>query len=287
MARRHGSSKKTRRASNASARRRGRAIGFGVTAGAVLAFGMSPLAAAPEAKADFDFLDLIDFSGAVGAAAEPAALTGVQVAQDFQTDFYLPILAQVEAYIDNPANATVLQEINQPWVELFGRDLIGNGITGDTTNTSVFGSLDPSYFGNLQDGGYWLGDGANGADAGTTLDPGDNGVDGGIAGLFGNGGDGGSGIDGGTGGAGGAGGLEFGNGGDGGEGGAGTIGELGGQGGAGGAAPSWFGNGGDGGEGGTGGAGAAGEAGKTGFSGTDGARLTPAVRAAKADKAVS
>ena len=51
MAGRH-SSKRNQRSRNAKARRRGRVLGAGTTAGAFLAFGMTPLATAPAAHAD-------------------------------------------------------------------------------------------------------------------------------------------------------------------------------------------------------------------------------------------
>lgn len=46
------SSKRHRKSANAEARRRRRVVGLGTSAGAFLAFGMTPLAAAPSAHAD-------------------------------------------------------------------------------------------------------------------------------------------------------------------------------------------------------------------------------------------
>ena len=171
-------------------------------------------------------------------------------------DLYQPLHTAGENIINDPANAALLNAINQPFVDLFGRDLIGNGITGDITNTSTFGNAGD--FGNLSDGGFLFGDGANGASGAPSLDSGAGGA-GGDAGLIGNGGDGGAGIDGAAGGAGGTGGSLLGDGGAGGVGSAGIDGGSGGSGGVGGDTDaSLFGIGGDGGDGGSGGVGGVG-----------------------------
>ncbi|HXO56422.1 MAG TPA: hypothetical protein VN866_07705, partial [Mycobacterium sp.] len=58
-------SKGNRQAAQAKARRRARAAGLGGSAGAFLAFGLSPLVGAPTAKADV-FDDIFDL--AIGSA---------------------------------------------------------------------------------------------------------------------------------------------------------------------------------------------------------------------------
>jgi hypothetical protein len=66
------SSKGNRR--NAKARRRGRVVALGGSAGAFLAFGLTPLAAVPAANADFGFDDLIELlhPGLAAGAVDPA-----------------------------------------------------------------------------------------------------------------------------------------------------------------------------------------------------------------------
>ncbi|ORA77447.1 hypothetical protein BST29_23355, partial [Mycobacterium malmoense] len=71
--------------------------------------------------------------------------------------------------------------VNAPFVALFGRDVIGNGVNGFTgTNTSLIGQT--GWFGNLGDGGFLFGDGGTGA-AGTAAHT--AGFAGGSAGLIG------------------------------------------------------------------------------------------------------
>jgi hypothetical protein len=53
-------SKRNRKARAAKARRRGRVVGLGSSAGAFLALGLGPLAGAPPARADFGFDELLD-----------------------------------------------------------------------------------------------------------------------------------------------------------------------------------------------------------------------------------
>ncbi|MGC2652191.1 MAG: hypothetical protein WA317_01015, partial [Mycobacterium sp.] len=138
---------------------------------------------------------------ALGAMALPADVlpsdpTGL-------SDILSQVYASGEAFITNPADATLLQGINAPFVDLFGRDLIGNGVDDFTgANTSLLGST--GEFGNLGDGGFLLGDGGTGAGGVASLNAG-AGFAGGDAGIFGNGGWGGGGVDGGAGGPGGTG----------------------------------------------------------------------------------
>ncbi|MGB7870384.1 MAG: hypothetical protein WBM01_19275, partial [Mycobacterium sp.] len=171
----------------ATARRRRRAIGLGSGAGAFLAFGLSPLAAAPPARADvldtildpiinslagvdptlgadvsglatsFDPTFVGDQAAALGssadslAAAVPAA--NPTLADLFQTDFWLPLHAQLvplaTAFQDNPLGAA----INQAFATGGFCGLICNGADGT--------ALDPTG-GN---GGVWFGDGGAGFDA--------------------------------------------------------------------------------------------------------------------------
>ncbi|HEX7322137.1 MAG TPA: hypothetical protein VF299_04260, partial [Mycobacterium sp.] len=237
---------------------------------------MTPLASTPVAHAEPDLFGWVEdlLGGAAGAAAAlPQAVPTdwgnslvaleVNVAEWYHDDFYLPMHAAVENFINNSEGLTTL--INQPFVALFGRDLIGNGITaGDTiagtdtvwdgTNGSLFGGS--GWLGDLHDGGFLFGDGGAGADGAA----GAMGEAGGSAGMFGNGGVGGVGADGATGGHGGSGGWLFGDGGAGGTGGAGYAGQAGGTGGGGGYAGILFGFGG------------AGGAGGAGYTGADGAQ---------------
>ncbi|GFG72982.1 hypothetical protein [Mycobacterium botniense] len=65
-------------------------------------------------------------------------------------------------WITSPIGGPVDEVINTPFVLLFGRDLIGNGINGFTgTNDSLLGSS--GLFGNLSDGGFLIGNGGTGA----------------------------------------------------------------------------------------------------------------------------
>jgi hypothetical protein len=87
------------------------------------------------------------------------------VTQRFQDDFYAPLHTDAENFIDDPANVDFLNAINQPFVELFGRDLIGNGIQlGDSisgTDDTFVGTIDAllPFLGKLHDGGLLFGDG--------------------------------------------------------------------------------------------------------------------------------
>ncbi|OSC36753.1 PE domain-containing protein [Mycobacterium decipiens] len=154
------------------------------------------------------------------------------VAHGFQTSVYGPIHTAGQAWLESPFGEVLNPIINAPTNVLFGRDLIGNGVTG--TAVAPTGGA----------GGFLLGDGG----AGYTPTGGSSAVGGtgGSAGLIGNGGIGGAGFAGGAGGMGGTGGWLMGNGGMGG------AGDVGGNGGTGGQA-LLFGNGGLGGPGGIGG----------------------------------
>ncbi len=203
--------------------------------------------------------DLAEVAAVPAAAASSSSLAGLDasVANAFTTYIDDPIQAAVQAWINSPLGEEVDPVINLPFVALFGRDLIGNGITvdaNDTVNDSPIGGLDPSLFGNVTDGGFLAGDGGNGA-PGTYGGDGGVGFSGGDAGLIGDGGAGGMGAPGDAGGAGGTGGSLLGDGGAGGAGGDATAARAaGGAGGTGGDA-ELFGVGGAGGNGGTGGPG--------------------------------
>ncbi|HEU4360321.1 MAG TPA: PecA family PE domain-processing aspartic protease [Mycobacterium sp.] len=146
---------------------------------------------------------------------------------------------------DNP----LFDLVNAPFVLLFGRDLIGDGLsigaaipivggTWEGVNTSLLGGLLP-FLGNLGDGGFLSGNGGDAAELSGTAGV----YDGGNAFLFGNGGDGSAGATGAQG--------TFADGGDG-------EGAAGGAGGNGGNAGWLYGAGGSGGAGGDGGNGAPG-----------------------------
>ena len=236
----------------ARACRRGRAIGAGTAAGAFLAFGMTPLAAAPVANADgldvvldpilnslasiapaltTDLTSMIagiDPSFATEGAASAALPAADDLATMFQQYVYTPLETAAQSWILSPTGEQVDGFLNST----FGEFLIGNGAAGT--------AADPT--GGA--GGLWFGDG--GAGWNSTV-AGEAGGDGGSAGIFGDGGIGGSGGNGAAGGEGGAGGSFMGLGG---EGGAGGAGGAGGDGGA--AVGSLFGIGGDGGNAGDG-----------------------------------
>lgn len=177
--------------------------------------------------------------------------------------FYAPLHAGLQEWITSPFGAFSLDLINAPFVTLFGRDLIGDGIDGfDGVNDSLFGQW--GGFGDAGDGGFLFGNGGAGIDG--------VGGAGGDAGFFGHGGAGGLGATGAAGGDGGAGGWFMGIGGTGGAGGDGDLGSDGGTGGTGGIGGWWLGSGGSGGTGGDGGAGWADvEAGNGGAGGDGGA----------------
>src|ERR1700722_16235111 len=267
MAGKH-SGKKNR---SARAKARGRALGLGGSAGAFLAFGLSPLAglaSAPPAHADgldvivdpiinsilssvtsFDALLGIDPSslGDLALPATDAAATAPSGWESLFGDFTNPVSdAGTAASLTDSTSSTWLQGLEQAWIN---SDL---GQQVDTGLNSWFEQADPAA--SAAGGACGLiCNGADGVGGGSLADA--TGQGGGI--FFGNGGDGatdalgqggaggdalyfGNGGGGGGGGAGGEGGnagLFFGNAGDGGNGGAGVaggIGEVGGDGGAGG-----------------------------------------------------
>src|SRR5690625_387895 len=194
-----------------------RLVGAGSTVAAFLAFGMAPLATAPSARADIDLDWLTDLFTPVADTAAgwdtsdwdssawdisswfDGAGPGLAAASDSSFDMtslwntliYQPLHTAVEAWIENPANASTIDMINS-WDP--DDMVIGNGLDGMTEgNDSINGT----------DGGWLFGDGGDGVDGGA----------GGDAGLIGNGGAGGDGtvggdgvdahVDGGDGGAGG------------------------------------------------------------------------------------
>ncbi|HEU4360973.1 MAG TPA: hypothetical protein VFR27_05620 [Mycobacterium sp.] len=208
---------------------------------AFLAFGMTPLAAAPIAHADLDgIFDLIDpanwassvsvdglqaadadagaqamntvDASAFAAATAPAADDSLTTfLNSLNTLFTLTTFGYIWPAIDEFfADYVLTQPLLVPITDLFneasqaltGRGLIENGLDGLADgNTSIDGTP----------GGWLFGDGGNGVDGGT----------GGAAGAFGTGGSGGdgvAGVNGGDGGAGGAGGWLMGVGGNGGNG---------------------------------------------------------------------
>ena len=133
-----------------------------------------------------------------------------------QQYFYTPIHTGIEGWINSDLGEQVNNLINQPFLALTGRALIGDGADGTADNP------------HGGDGGWLFGDGGNGwhntQSSGTGI-----GGTGGDAGMFGNGGKGGAGSDdgngglGGHGGDGGNGGWLMGYGGAGGDGGDGTY----------------------------------------------------------------
>ncbi|MEB3065162.1 cellulase family glycosylhydrolase [[Mycobacterium] zoologicum] len=218
-----------------------RVLGSVAAAGAFLTFGM-----APAAQADFDavaddflapFLDGTTGNLDWDAVASPAAwdtflspghwdavlaeLAGSALAGPALADpntwllqyFYTPIHTGIEGWINSDLGEQVNNLINQPFLALTGRALIGDGVDGTADNPDG------------GDGGWLFGDGGNGwhntQSSGTGI-----GGTGGDAGMFGNGGTGGNGADGslgGNGGDGGNGGWLMGIGGTGGDAGDGTY----------------------------------------------------------------
>ncbi|WP_407695173.1 PGRS repeat-containing protein, partial [Mycolicibacter icosiumassiliensis] len=202
-----------------------RVIGFTATTSAFLTFGLAPLAAAPTAQADFDdaietamapFLDattgnldwdavfapsawdtflapahwdtvLAELSGA--ALASPAAIDPNTLLLQY---FYTPIHDGIEAWIHSDLGQQIDNFINQPFLDLTGRGLIGDGVDGDPLHV------------NGTDGGWLFGDGGAGWNSTVAHTPGGSGGSGGLFGVGGAGGDGGAGASGGAGGAGGA-----------------------------------------------------------------------------------
>lgn len=246
-------------------------------AAAFFALGMTPLATAPAANADFgidDLFDLIDpnlmagavdstggldlssLLGDIGLASTGSSDLGAVAAQAdnalveaFQQDFWVPLHTALEDWINSPFGQEVDNAINP----LFA----GDGFCGLICNGAP-GTVEDPTGGN---GGLWFGDGGPGWNSDEV---GVDGGDGGAAGGWGDGGGGGYGGLGADGGVGGDGGELFGNGGDGGAGGDGGLNDdelvPAGTGGAGGDTGNYqdflgffaLGNGGEGGMGGTG-----------------------------------
>lgn len=218
-------------------------VGLGTTVGAFLAFGVTPLVAAPAATADFDDLfapfvdetaggldwDAVFSPTAWEAFFEPAhwdgALAGIAATsipadptawlQDF---VYTPLHTGIESWINSAGAAPIVDGLNQLSVALGQGTMIGDGAAG-TAEQAAGGAA-----------GWLFGDGGAGWD--NTAAGGVGGA-GGAAGFFGNGGAGGAGGEGAAGGVGGAGGWFMGVGGTGGAGGDGVTGGIGGGGGAG------------------------------------------------------
>ncbi|MCV7050796.1 hypothetical protein H7H82_09340 [Mycobacterium heidelbergense] len=106
------------------------------------------------------------------------------------SNVYNMIYTAGQSWLVSPTGQQVDGILNAPFLYLFGRDLIGNGVNGFTgPNTTLLGQT--GLFGNLQNGGFLFGNGGTGA-AGTATNP--AGLAGGAAGLFGNGGVGGAGF---------------------------------------------------------------------------------------------
>ncbi|MEB3069818.1 cellulase family glycosylhydrolase [[Mycobacterium] vasticus] len=221
-----------------------RTVGFAATTAAFLTYGIAPLAAAPAAQADFD--DAIEAAMApfvdagtgnlvwdavlsptswdtflapthwdtvlaeLGGLATPGAAAAIPVdpAVWLQQYFYTPIHTGIEDWINGDLGAQVNNLINQPFLALTGRALIGDGADGTAEHA------------NGGDGGWLFGDGGKGWD---NTESGGMGGAGGAAGMFGNGGSGGHGGSGGNGGDGGDAGWLMGVGGNGGDAGNGTY----------------------------------------------------------------
>ena len=176
MAGRRGS-KRNRQSRGIAARRVGSRSGAG--AGAFLAFGLSPLAAAPAAQADVltDWIDLVidpvvnaappvealdfsawldpstwnldwagtDLAGTFAAAAVPSP--EAVPFDDWLGQFvYAPLHTSIEDWINSPSGIQFGDLVNT-WS---GQFLIGDGVDGTALNPDG------------ADGGLWLGDGGDG-----------------------------------------------------------------------------------------------------------------------------
>jgi endoglycosylceramidase len=211
----------------ARARERRRVVGLGLTAGAFLAFGRTPLITAPAANADgldvildpiLNSLSSVDpgLATDVGAlvtsfdptfAADSAATAAAtpDFSELFNQFVYTPTHTALEDWISSNLGQQVDGFINS----VAGSDVIGNGAPGIT-------EADP----NGGAAGWLFGDGGPGWNSD---EPGVAGGNGGDAGIIGNGGAGGEGDEGADGGDGGAGGSFLGIGGHGGNGGDGST----------------------------------------------------------------
>jgi hypothetical protein len=98
------------------------------------------------ADAGMDGSSVLDLADAGSAAAltpatDPLAGLDAALIQALQTDVYLPLHTAAENFITSPTGEAIDNLINQPFVLLFGRDLIGNGLNDFTAaNTSLLGS---------------------------------------------------------------------------------------------------------------------------------------------------
>ncbi|MCV7382325.1 cellulase family glycosylhydrolase [Mycolicibacter longobardus] len=238
-----------------STKRNRRVVGLGTAVGAFLAFGVTPLAAAPTASAEgfddvFDlalapfvdattgwtdwaavfnpasweaFFEPANWDGVLaGAAAASPSLFAPDLTALVQDWVYTPLYTGIDSLVSSAWMAPIVDGFNQLSGALGLGMAIGDGAAG--TEASAAGGA----------GGWLFGDGGAGWDN-TEV----NGVGGagGAAGFFGNGGAGGAGGEGGAGGVGGTGGWYMGVGGVGGAGGDGVVG---GNGGAGGAGIGWM-----------------------------------------------
>ena len=254
--------KRNRRSRNAKVGRRRRAVGLGTGAGAVVAFGLGPLAAAPAANADdFGILDsILDPIVASLSGADPVLGAGLDgwlasldaalgAASSVDPASSLDAALGAASSVD-PANATAattdLTQLYDTYVYEPSHTFDQRWIDG----TTFLGQLTVQYdnfVNSLDPGTLLIGNGADG----TAADP-----TGGAGGLFF--GDGGTGFDSGTAGvAGGNGGIAYD--GDGGAGGVGYEGSMGGTGG-----DTAYGIGGEGGQGGAADGGPAGTGGAGG-----------------------
>uniref|UniRef100_UPI003B3A508C PGRS repeat-containing protein n=1 Tax=Mycolicibacter arupensis TaxID=342002 RepID=UPI003B3A508C len=140
---------------------RNRMIGTGSAVAAFLAIGVTPLALAPQAQADFDDLFSLDWltptaavdtSGSVEAFSfgdMSAEFGDFSMATLFDQVFYTPMHMLAEFWITNPLGELVNGAING----LSGQFLIGNGADGTELNP------DGGH------GGLWFGDGGAGWDS--------------------------------------------------------------------------------------------------------------------------
>ncbi|WP_046322490.1 PGRS repeat-containing protein, partial [Mycobacterium sp. UM_Kg1] len=188
---------------------RTRVVGLTACTGALLTFGMGPLAAAPAAHADFfdpmtdqllePFLDATtgapdwdalfspdawetflspDHWDAALSALSGAALAGPAVDPNtwLLQYLYTPIHAGLDEAVNSDLGQLLLSVVNQPSLLLTGRPLIGDGVDGTADAP------------NGGHGGWLFGDGGDGWD---NTESGGMGGAGGNAGMIGNGGDGG------------------------------------------------------------------------------------------------
>ncbi|MGB3892904.1 MAG: hypothetical protein WA942_01460, partial [Mycolicibacter sinensis] len=137
-----------------------------------------PMAAAPAAGTDLGSLmtiaqtwvDQLDpsthtlLSGVIDAVSGWAGPgQAFDLAAWFDQLLYAPLHAGLQEWLAGPFGEFSAVLINAPFVMLFGRDLIGDGIDGfDGANTSLFGQW--GGFGDAGDGGFLFGNGGAGVD---------------------------------------------------------------------------------------------------------------------------